>query len=168
MLKRFFGIGHWFESDPAGQLPAGMTKSEAAAGINIRTAIDAHIRWRHRLESFVQGTSDENLQVPVVAADDQCALGRWLHGEAKQRYGHFDLFRELVEVHAQFHQYAGRVLEAALAGQHAAALALLQGGGYPRCAVKVKHLLARLYVEVLCVDNPVPGHLDPHPPATHR
>jgi methyl-accepting chemotaxis protein len=168
MLKRFFGGGQSTESAVA-SAPAApvITDSEAAAGINIKIAMDAHVRWRHRLESHVQGTSQENLQLAVVAADDQCLLGKWIHGEAKHKYGHLDLFSELVEVHAQFHQYAGEVLSAAAAGKHEEALGLLQSGAYPRCSAKVKHLLAKLYVEVLCVDNPVRGHVDPHPPASH-
>lgn len=168
MLKRFFGAGP-ADSPVAAAKPAApvITDSEAAAGINIKTAMDAHVHWRHRLESYVQGTSQENLQLEVVAADDQCLLGKWIHGEAKHKYGHLDLFSELVEIHAQFHQHAGGVLAAARSGKHEEALALLQSGAFPRCSAKVKHLLAKLYVEVLCVDNPVPGHLDPHPPATH-
>jgi hypothetical protein len=168
MLKRFFGAGP-VDSPVADARPATpvITDSEAAAGINIKTAIDAHIRWRHRLESFVQGTSQENLLLEVVAADDQCLLGKWIHGEAKNKYGHLDLFSELVDMHAQFHRHAGGVLTAARSGQHEEAMAQLQSGAYPRCSNKVKHLLAKLYVEVLCVDNPVPGHVDPHPPATH-
>lgn len=168
MFKRFFA-GESPAEIAASVKPAKpvMTESEEAAGINIKTAIDAHIRWRHRLESFVQGTSQERLLFQVVASDDQCVLGKWLHGEAKRKYGHFDLFTELVAIHAQFHQFAGGVLNAAVDGKHEEAMSLLQTGGYPRSSVKVKHLLAKLYVEVLCVDNPVPGHPDPHPPAVH-
>ena len=166
MLKRFFGVGAAAAPQAAAGAPAPViTASEEAAGINIKTAIDAHIRWRHRLESFVLGTSEERLYYDLVSADDQCVLGRWIHGEAQVKYGHLALFGELVTVHAQFHRHAGEVLGKANAGRHDEALALLQSGGYPRCSVKVKHLLAKLYVEVLCVDNPVPGHIDPHPPA---
>lgn len=166
MFKRFLGIGDSSAPMPAATTPRPvMTESEEAAGINIKTAIDAHIRWRHRLESFVQGTSGEQLYFDVVSADDQCVLGRWIHGEAKDKYGHLALFGELVTIHAQFHRHAGEVLDKACSGQHQVALGLLQSGGYPRCSVKVKHLLAKLYVEVLCADNPVPGHIDPHPPA---
>lgn len=168
MLKRFFGAGP-VDSPVASARPAtpGITDSEAAAGINIKTAMDAHVLWRQRLESYVQGTSQENLLVEVVAAEDQCLLGQWIHGEAQHKYGHLDLFSELVEVHTQFHQHAGAVLAAARAGKREDAMALLQSGAFPRCASKVNRLLAKLYVEVLCADNPVRGHVDPHPPATH-
>ena len=168
MLKRFFGVGQ-ADGPLADARPASpvITDSEAAAGINIKTAMDAHVQWRHRLESFVLGTSQEGLQLDVVAADDQCLLGKWIHGEAKHKYGHLDLFSELIEVHAQFHLHAGAVIEEARAGRREQAMALLQSGAFPRCSAKVKHLLAKLYVEVLCVDNPVRGHVEPHPPATH-
>lgn len=166
MLKRFFGVGEPVAPPSAATPPSPViTESEEAAGINIKTAIDAHIRWRHRLESFVLGTSSERLYFDLVSADDQCVLGRWIHGEAKEKYGQLALFGQLVTVHAQFHRHAGEVLDRASSGRHEEALALLQSGGYPRCSVKVKHLLAKLYVEVLCADNPVPGHIDPHPPA---
>lgn len=168
MWKRIFGVDpdQLGRATPASTGPV-ITDSEAAAGINIKTAIDAHIRWRHRLEDYVRGTSEETLRHEVVAADNQCVLGKWIHGDGNTRYGHFDLFQELIAVHAQFHRHAGEVLAAAQNHRHADALQLLQNGGYPRSSAKVKHLLAKLYVEVLCEENPVPGHVDPHPPATH-
>lgn len=168
MLKRFFGVGSADSPVAVAQpAPPVITDSEAAAGINIKTAMDAHVHWRHRLESFVLGSSQEILLQDVVAADDQCLLGQWIHGEAKYKHGHLDLFSELIEVHAQFHQHAGAVLAAARAGKRDEAMALLQSGAFPRSSAKLKHLLAKLYVEVLCADNPVRGHVDPHPPATH-
>lgn len=170
MWKRIFGFDpdELSRPQPVANAAPVMTDSEKQAGINIKTAIDAHIRWRHRLEETVRGTSQEILRHEVVAADDQCMLGKWIHSSGNARYGHFDLFQELIEVHAQFHQHAGGVLAAAQAGRHDEAMQLLQSGGYPRTSAKVKHLLAKLYVEVLCEDNPVSGHVEPHPPAVHH
>lgn len=169
MWKRILGFDpeEITRSVPAPGAGPIITENEQQAGINVKTAIDAHIRWRHRLENFVNGTSEEHLVREVVSADNQCILGKWIHGDGSRRFGHFDLFQELIAVHAQFHQYAGGVLNAALEGDHERAMGLLQSGGYPRTSAKVKHLLAKLYVEVLCAENPVAGHIDPNPPATH-
>lgn len=170
MLKRFFGSMSASEANiAASDAPKPlMTAAEEAAGLNIRTAIDAHIKWRRRLEDFVQGTSHENLQVNVVSADNNCILGKWIHGDGQAKYGHLQLFTELVSVHAKFHEHAGAVLAAAKSGRRDEALGLLQAGNYPRTSAKVKHLLAKLYVEVLCEDHPLSGHPDPNPPAVNN
>lgn len=127
-----------------------MTDAEFAAGVNVKTAIDAHIRWKHRLEQYVQGTSKEQLAFEVVAADHQCVLGRWIHGDGMRKFGHFPIFQQLVEVHAEFHGHAGRILASAQQGAHEQAMNLLQTGEYPKTSAKVKRLLAKLYVDVLC------------------
>lgn len=136
--------------------------------IDVKTAIDAHIRWRHRLEEFIRGTSQEQLVVETVAADNRCELGQWIHGDGRRQYGQLDLFVDLEAAHALFHQLAGDILATAMGGQRDDALIKLQTGSFPRASGKVKNLLAKLYVEVLCAENPVPGHIDPHPPAIHR
>lgn len=140
------------EPSAAGKPGEVLTDAEAAAGVNVKTAIDAHIRWKHRLEGYLRGTSGEVLLPQVVAADNQCVLGKWIHGEGARRYGHVDVFQELVHVHAEFHQHAGQVLTTAQRGEFDAAMQLLQTGDYSKTSNRVKRLLARLYVDVFRED----------------
>ena len=131
--------------------------------IDIKEAIDAHVHWRQRIEDYIQGKG------PLGAGDgddhERCDLGQWLNGEGRKRYGNLQLFGDLRIAHEHLHERVGVILGQARAGQRDQALAELRAVEYSRATARVKNLLAKLYVEVLCAQNPVPGHPDPHPPA---
>jgi hypothetical protein len=118
------------------------------AGLDFRTAIDAHVRWKKRLESYIEGTGQEQLKVEVVSRDDQCVLGKWIYGEGGQRYGSHELFEELKTVHAKFHVCAGHVVTEVDQGRNDKAVEMLHTGDYPKVSARVKLLLARLYVQI--------------------
>lgn len=126
--------------------PAGA--SMEVAGLNFMTAIEAHIKWKSRLENYIQGTSTEELKVETVCRDDQCPLGKWIYSTGGERFGTIDTFGEMKGQHALFHQCAGRVLETAQAGKKDEAMRLLQYGDYVRASEQVKRLLAKLYVRL--------------------
>ena len=69
-FKRILGQ----QSEVAAQPP--VETSAELAGLNFLTAIEAHIKWKGRLESYIDGTSDEDLKVEVICRDDQCPLGK--------------------------------------------------------------------------------------------
>lgn len=122
--------------------------SAELAGLNFMTAIDAHMKWKTRLENYIQGTSSEDLKVEVVCRDDQCPLGKWIYSTGGERFGTIDTFGEMKGQHALFHQCAGRVLETAQSGKKEEAMRLLQYGDYVRASEQVKRLLAKLYVRL--------------------
>lgn len=122
--------------------------SAELAGLNFMTAIDAHMKWKTRLENYIQGTSSEDLKVEVVCRDDQCPLGKWIYSTGGERFGSIDTFGEMKGQHALFHQCAGRILETAQAGKKDEAMRLLQYGDYVRASEQVKRLLAKLYVRL--------------------
>ena len=126
--------------------PAGT--SMEVAGLNFMTAIEAHIKWKTRLESYIQGTSNEDLKVEVICRDDQCPLGKWIYSTGGERFGTIDTFGEMKGQHALFHQCAGRVLDTAQQGRKEEAMRLLQYGDYVRASEQVKRLLAKLYVRL--------------------
>jgi hypothetical protein len=117
-------------------------------GLNFMTAIDAHMKWKTRLEDYIHGSSKEDLRVEVISRDDECALGKWVHGPGGQQFADIDTFGEMKEQHAQFHACAGRVLGVAQSGRKEDALRMLQHGDYVRASERVKMLLARLYVKI--------------------
>lgn len=117
------------------------------AGLDFRTAIDAHMKWKKRLEEYIGGTSTETLRVEIVSRDDQCVLGKWIHGEGGHRYERLDLFKELREVHASFHSCAGCVITEVDQGNAEKAAEMLNHGDYAKVSARVKMLLARLYVQ---------------------
>ncbi|MBE7461445.1 MAG: CZB domain-containing protein [Zoogloeaceae bacterium] len=136
------------EASPPSPPPAADASAMEVAGLNFMTAIEAHIKWKSRLESYIQGTSQENLKVEMVCRDDQCPLGKWIYSTGGERFGTLDTFGEMKGHHALFHQCAGRILETAQAGKKEEAMRLLQYGDYVRASEQVKRLLAKLYVRL--------------------
>jgi len=79
-------------------------------GLDMRAALDAHIDWTRRLQAQIEGKSQEELEVGVVASDHDCTLGKWIRGEAQEQFGKLDEYQQLRRVHADFHLTAGAVL----------------------------------------------------------
>jgi methyl-accepting chemotaxis protein len=93
---------------------------------NLDEAISAHIKWKHRLNQFIDGTSTEKLDSSVVCKDNQCALGKWIYGDGG-KYKNSMYFEELVTKHAKFHLCAGAVVKKVDEHDKAGAEALLKG-----------------------------------------
>lgn len=152
------GLMDWFKSivqgsdKPAAAVPAAAPGADAAdngaelGGLNFKTAIDAHLKWKVRLESYIAGTSTEKLDVAVVSRDDQCPLGKWIYDKGGEKYGFSETFFDMKAHHAHFHRCAGSVLSAAQSGDAATALKLLHGGDYLKASERVKMLLARMFM----------------------
>jgi hypothetical protein len=135
-------------ADEGQDAPEGEDRHAEIDGLNFMGAIDAHMKWKNRLTAYIQGRGGENLMVEIVSNDDQCALGRWLHGPAGARYREIPTFTEIEHYHAQFHRSAGQVLATAQAGRRDEAMELLQHGDYLRNSERVKMLLAKLFVQL--------------------
>jgi hypothetical protein len=95
--------------------------------INIMEAINAHIKWKIRLDKYVEGTSEEKLDSTVICRDDQCVLGKWIHGPAEEHFQGDDGLKMLREDHAQFHVIAGKIVASVQANDKVAAEKLLRG-----------------------------------------
>jgi len=160
------GIMDWFKQI------AGDSQSAAAAapapaedrgaevgGLNFKSAVDAHMKWKIRLESYINGTSTEALKVDVVCRDDQCPLGKWIYSRGGSEFGYSETFFDMKAHHANFHRCAGEVLHTAQAGDKDKALSLLHHGDYVRASERVKKLLARLFVLVADGQTAIDAHL---------
>ncbi len=119
-----------------------------AATFNFMTAIEAHVRWKIRLEAYIDGTSTEQLDADVICKDDQCPLGKWIYSSGKDRYGDHEGFIDLRETHAKFHQSAGDVVRLVDQGKHKEATQLLCSGDYAKHSHRIKSDLARLSLEL--------------------
>lgn len=97
--------------DAAAHQPAVFAEGEEEfRGLNMKSALDAHTAWTHRLEAKIEGTSDEDLDIAKVAGDGNCPLGKWIHGEAKANFHDMAEYEELKRIHADFHLNCGKVL----------------------------------------------------------
>lgn len=111
--------------------------------INIMDAINAHVIWKIRLERYLNGTSDENLDPNIICRDDQCVLGKWIHGPALKHFSDDNGFVALRDDHAKFHIVVGKVVSNVQANDKAAADALMKGD-YMAASRKVVNALTEL------------------------
>ena len=153
------GFGAWVKSVFAGpaEVPVdssdALTQEEASGeglapvvGLDFKGAIEVHMRWKARFNAVISGASDEKLDIETVRADDRCALGMWLYGEAKQRFGSRAEYLYLLMWHAEFHQRAAGILDAVNSERRAEAIEDLERGPYMLAAIKLRGCLAKLFV----------------------
>lgn len=96
-------------------------------GIDLRAAIDAHERWKSRLDDVLAGRSSADLRPEAICFDDRCELGRWIHGKGKARLGALPGFTALLSDHKQFHYAASNVVALSRAGKVDQALVIMTG-----------------------------------------
>lgn len=113
------------------------------AEINISDAISAHMKWKGRLQSYLDGTSTEVLDPMVVCRDDQCVLGKWIHGPALNYFHNDEGFHKLRADHANFHFVAGNVVKMVQDNDRAGADALMKND-YAHASREVIHDLTEL------------------------
>jgi methyl-accepting chemotaxis protein len=105
-------------------------------------AIDGHRQWKVKLRKSIaeKGQLDAN----TICKDDQCPLGKWLHGPGGARWGNKPSFVELTTRHAEFHQTAGAVARTINAGQWNDAERLIGGGSrFAQVSTEVSTLLLK-------------------------
>jgi methyl-accepting chemotaxis protein len=105
-------------------------------------AIGAHRDWKVKLRQAI--AQQGRLDADTICRDDQCPLGRWLHGDGQRRWGGRPSFVVLVEKHAQFHQTAGDVARRINGGQYEQAERLIGSGSqFARFSSEVSTLLTQ-------------------------
>jgi len=81
----------------------------AVQGLDVDGAIDAHRQWKVKLRDAIENQAP--VDTDTLRRDDCCALGKWIYGEGRQRFGSQPRFAELIERHKHFHQVAAGVGE---------------------------------------------------------
>jgi methyl-accepting chemotaxis protein len=91
-------------------------------GEQIQAAMGAHGLWKTRLRAAIEsGASD--FSVAVVKQDDQCAFGKWLHGDGLgAQMKKSPEYLRCLDLHRRFHLVTAGVLSLALEGKKAAAM----------------------------------------------
>ena len=149
------GLLAWSKSIMNGDDNASLPPSKAGvagdtgtdlAGLDFRSAVDAHMKWKIQLEGCINGTSSTQWHVDAVCRDDQCILGKWIHNKGAEMFGFSETFSDLKAHHADFHRCAASVLAVAQSGDKAGALSQLHRGDYVLHSQSVKKLLARMFV----------------------
>jgi hypothetical protein len=120
-------------------------EDKEVGGLNFKTALEAHLKWKVRLMGIIDGSSTEVIDPNVVSRDDQCMLGKWLYGEGNRQFKEYPGFQHVVSSHAHFHKCAGHALELALDGKTQEAAAEVTGGAFAKASLEVSRHLMRLW-----------------------
>lgn len=70
-------------------------------------AIQKHSEWRIKFRSAI--SKHETVDTGNIAHDDGCEFGKWLHGEARTKFGKLGSYSECLSKHAAFHLEASKV-----------------------------------------------------------
>ena len=73
-------------------------------------AIQTHAGWRIKFRSAI--SKHETMDYSNIHKDSCCEFGKWLHGEAKLKFGKLVSYAECVAKHAAFHVEAAKVAAA--------------------------------------------------------
>ena len=139
-MANFFGLSRKPEIQK-------IQKAQIREEINLMEAINAHIKWKIRLQDYLDGTSKEQLDPTVICRDDQCALGKWIHGPALKHFSEDATFAQLRVDHAQFHMVAGNVVSNMQSNKRNLAEELMDGE-YRHASHKVIQALTELNQQV--------------------
>jgi methyl-accepting chemotaxis protein len=131
------------------KMPAGLTLAAAetsaavsVAGFDFDKAIDAHRQWKVKLRKAI--SDHEKLDGDTICRDDQCPLGKWIHGPGGAQWGGRPTFVDLQKKHAEFHQAAGNVARQINAGKYEQAEKLIgSGSSFAQVSTEVATILTR-------------------------
>jgi hypothetical protein len=100
----------------------------------LNKAITAHSAWKGKLRTAIEGG-----EVPDAAktrADNQCDLGKWIHGEGASHQS-LSEYQQLKTDHANFHSAAANVIDLIKKGNKTQASTELDSGAFARASEKV-------------------------------
>jgi hypothetical protein len=106
-------------SKPGQQPRASHADDKVAANLDFARVKMAHRSWRLKLRGFLDGRED--LDPRKLASHRDCELGKWIYGEAMNRYGDWREFRDLEKKHASMHALVKQIVELKHAGKTAEA-----------------------------------------------
>ncbi|MFZ6818751.1 CZB domain-containing protein [Undibacterium sp. Ji22W] len=94
--------------------------------MDLNSAVAKHAEWKTKFRVAI--SKKEIMDAATIGKDNCCDLGKWLHGEGKNKFGHFATHSDCVSKHALFHIEAGKVANAINAKKFAEADAMLNAG----------------------------------------
>jgi len=118
------------------------TRSEIIVDFDFDKAIEAHRQWKVTLRKAIADKG--RLDAELICRDDQCPLGKWIHGPGGSLWGSKPAFTELTARHADFHQAAGDAARKINAGQFSDAERLIGSGSrFAKVSIEVSTLLTK-------------------------
>ncbi len=75
--------------------------------MDLNLAIQKHAEWKYKFRAAMD--SHELMDVATIAKDNCCEIGKWLHGEARDKHGQLGSYAKCLAAHAAFHAEAGKI-----------------------------------------------------------
>lgn len=108
----------------------------------IKNAIVAHGAWKERLTNAIE-TGKSEFSPVIVKTDNNCAFGKWFYSlsiEDKKT----EFYQPVKELHAKFHEEAGKILDLAISGKKEEAKKAMDiGSEYLKTSSKLILLLSK-------------------------
>ncbi len=93
--------------------------------MNFDDAVASHIKWKVRLNKFIEGDHEEYHQL-AICPHTECELGKWISGEGKQ-FNYSPNYELLIDRHTHFHKLAQDVVKMVETGDREGAKRLVAG-----------------------------------------
>lgn len=111
--------------------------------MDLEAAIQKHVEWKAKFRSAM--AQHQALDPVIIARDNYCELGKWLHGEGMAKFGSLGSHADCVSIHAAFHVEAGKVAQTINAKDYAEAESMLENGTrYTNAANEVTAAIMKL------------------------
>lgn len=78
-------------------------------GLQLEIAKAAHLAWKGRLRSFLDGRG--GLSKEQAVSHHHCVLGKWYYAEGLEQFGHLSEMKELEQPHEALHNLIKRIIE---------------------------------------------------------
>ena len=113
--------------------------------VDLTEAVVEHMKCKVRLRDYVDGKAAADYQPDParILRDDQCMLGKWIHGPGRKLLGDNDKFNQLCVDHQHFHRIAAEMVSHAQAEDHSAADTVFRGE-FQKISRKVMQALSEL------------------------
>jgi Chemoreceptor zinc-binding domain len=115
--------------------------------MNFEETVRTHCLWKNHLLGIIAGSIAEPSDPEIMGADDKCALGLWLHGEART-HSHLTEYLQLMDAHSDFHRQVAMAVKLVNAGKCDRAKFLLETGKFNDASVRVIKAIQSLQQKV--------------------
>ena len=78
--------------------------------MDLNTAIQKHAEWKFKFRHAL--LANQAMDADAISKDNNCEMGKWLHGEAAALYGKTPAYAKCLADHAAFHIEAAKVAKA--------------------------------------------------------
>ncbi len=104
--------------DESEHLAAMMTELQQASavfslnseGLDLSRAKSAHLDWKNRLRSFLDGRA--SLSLAQAVSEHDCILGKWYYGEGLDKFGQIPEMRTIETPHTELHHLIKAIISA--------------------------------------------------------